>query len=77
MLKNDSQKDFVIKKGDRIGQMILEKIYNPPVEVVEGLEDTRRGTSGFGSIGVNMVVEKIRNPLIIQQPWPFESLGFE
>ena len=55
LLKNDSINDFHIKKGDKVGQMIIEKIANPSVEVVEGLEETRRGAGGFGSTGINVV----------------------
>ena len=39
--------------GDRIAQLILEKIDTPPVKEVQGLEDTVHGSGGFGSIGVN------------------------
>ena len=38
--------------GDRIAQLILEKISTPEVEEVSALEDTVRGTGGFGSTGV-------------------------
>ena len=38
--------------GDRIAQLILEKIDTPPVEEVQGLDDTVRGSRGFGSIRV-------------------------
>ena len=38
--------------GDRIAQLILEKIDTPPVEEVQGLDDTVRGSGGFGSTGV-------------------------
>ena len=44
--------DFQVKMGDRIAQLILEKIDTPPVEEVQGLDDTVRGASGFGSTGV-------------------------
>ena len=38
--------------GDRIAQLILEKIDTPPVEEVQGLEETVRGSGGFGSTGM-------------------------
>ena len=38
--------------GDRIAQLILEKIDTPPVEEVQGLGETVRGSGGFGSTGV-------------------------
>lgn len=40
-----------IKKGDRIAQLILEKIGFSEIEVVEELPDTVRGDGGFGSTG--------------------------
>ena len=39
--------------GDRIAQLILEKIDTPPVEEVQGHDSTVRGTGGFGSTGVS------------------------
>ena len=38
--------------GDRIAQLILEKIDTPPMKEVQGLEDTVRGSGGFGSTRV-------------------------
>lgn len=51
MVHNLSNNDYVIKKNDRIAQLILEKIKTPPVELVEELDDTERGEGGFGSTG--------------------------
>ena len=39
--------------GDRIAQLILEKIDTPKVEEVQALEESVRGSGGFGSTGVN------------------------
>jgi dUTP pyrophosphatase len=50
-LFNLSDIDFEIKEGDRIAQLILERIYTPEVEVVPVLEATVRGAEGFGSTG--------------------------
>ncbi len=52
VLFNFSDVDFQIKQGDRIAQMILEKIHTPQVVEVDDLEDTSRGAGGFGSTGV-------------------------
>ena len=38
--------------GDRIAQLLLEKIDTPPVKEVHDLEETVRGIGGFGSTGV-------------------------
>ena len=41
-----------VKKGDRIAQLILERIMTPEVEEVEDLDATVRGSHGYGSTGV-------------------------
>lgn len=52
ILQNNGEDDYEVKKGDKIAQLIMEKIYTSPVEVVEDLDDTDRGEGGFGSTGV-------------------------
>ena len=52
VLFNHGDQDFEVKMGDNIAQLILEKIDTPLEEEVQGLEDTVRGSGGFGSIGV-------------------------
>lgn len=44
---------FVVKKGDRVAQLIIERISTPPVVEVKELDDTERGAGGFGSTGRN------------------------
>ena len=53
VLFNHGDQDFEVKMGDRIAQLILEKISTPEVEEVSGLDGTVRGSGGFGSTGVN------------------------
>lgn len=52
VLYNSSQVDFQVNPGDRVAQMILEKINRVKVVQAEELDDTARGTEGFGSTGV-------------------------
>ena len=52
ILFNHGDQDFEVKMGDRIAQLILEKIDTPPVEKVQGLDGTVCGTGGFGSTRV-------------------------
>ena len=61
VLFNHGDQDFEVKMGDRIAQMIFEKIDTPDVVEVQGLEDTVRGVGGFGSTGIkkNDTDEKI------------------
>ncbi|KAG0133250.1 dUTPase-like protein [Tuber indicum] len=55
LLFNHSDVDFVVKEGDRVAQLILERIATPEVVEVDELEETVRGANGFGSTGVAMV----------------------
>ena len=52
VLFNHGDQDFEVKMGDRNAQLILEKIDAPPVEEVQDLGNTVRGTGGFGSTRV-------------------------
>lgn len=51
VLFNFGKEDFKITKGDRVAQLICEKIEYPELEEVENLDTTNRGDSGFGSTG--------------------------
>jgi dUTP pyrophosphatase len=48
---NHGDKDFEIKKGDRIAQLILERCETPKVEEIGTVQETERGSGGFGSTG--------------------------
>lgn len=52
ILFNTSERDYIVKKGDRVAQLVLEKISTPEVAIVDDLEDTLRGVGGFGSTGI-------------------------
>jgi dUTP pyrophosphatase len=52
ILFNFSDRDFKISAGDRVAQLILERIVTPEVLEVEDLDVTVRGAGGFGSTGV-------------------------
>ena len=42
-----------VKCGDRVAQLILERISTPEVVEVDSLDDTQRGAGGYGSTGVS------------------------
>ena len=48
---NNSEEDLPVRMGDRIAQLILEEIRTPEVKEVADLDDTVRGSGGFGSTG--------------------------
>jgi dUTP pyrophosphatase len=52
VLFNHGAADLRVARGDRVAQLILERISTPPVEEVDALPDTARGAAGFGSTGV-------------------------
>ncbi|KAM0712149.1 hypothetical protein Q7P37_011243 [Cladosporium fusiforme] len=51
LLFNFSEVDFKVEEGERVAQLIIERIYTPEVVVVQELEETVRGIGGFGSTG--------------------------
>ena len=51
-LINHGPDDFIIKRGDRIAQMIVAAVARATLQEVAGLDDTARGGKGFGSSGV-------------------------
>ena len=50
-LFNHSDKDYVVKIGDRIAQLIIQPYATPTITKVHSLNNTERGSSGFGSTG--------------------------
>ncbi|MBL4934885.1 dUTP diphosphatase [Clostridium sp. YIM B02515] len=52
ILINLGTENFIIKKGDRIAQMVINKIETPIIELVEEISESQRGTGGFGSTGL-------------------------
>lgn len=51
VLFNHGPEAFTIKQGDRVAQLILERIATPEVEEVDELDVTIRGAGGYGSTG--------------------------
>ncbi|KAK3828278.1 MAG: dUTPase-like protein [Benniella sp.] len=54
VLFNFGENDFAIDEGDRVAQLVLEKVYMCDAEEVEDLDETDRGFRGFGSTGVKL-----------------------
>ena len=51
ILINLGQEPFVIKRGERIAQMIIAPVTRAELNVVDELDETKRGAGGFGSTG--------------------------
>ena len=52
ILFNTDKKHFVVREGDRIAQLIIEKCHSVEWEQTDKLEDSVRLEGGFGSTGV-------------------------
>lgn len=52
LLINLSTEDFVITAGERIAQIVVARHEQGEFEVVTELDDTERGTGGYGHTGV-------------------------
>ena len=55
ILFNFGSENFVINMGDRIAQLIFEKIKTPKIKETNELEGTDRGVGGYGSTGTKAV----------------------
>ena len=55
LLFNFSEQDFEVKRGDRIAQLVLEKIGNAEIQEVDDLDSTERQDGGFGSTGIKKI----------------------
>nr|XP_033784683.1 uncharacterized protein LOC117352359 [Geotrypetes seraphini] len=72
LLVNQGDTDYQIWVGDRVAQVICERIWHPDLVQWEHLPDTRRGQQGFGSTGVGA---SIGSPLPGLLPGQLEDTG--
>ena len=52
LLINLSTEEFIVNNGERIAQMVIARHEVAEFQVVEELDDTERGTGGWGHTGV-------------------------
>ncbi len=53
ILTNLGKEPFEVKIGERIAQMVICKVERPIIRIVEALDETARGSGGFGHTGRN------------------------
>lgn len=53
LLNTDKTKSFHVQRGDRLAQLVIQKYEHATFTVVDELEQTERGSSGFGSSGIH------------------------
>jgi dUTP pyrophosphatase len=51
LINTDKNEEFNVKKGDKIAQLIIESHHNFDFVITDSLEETNRGSGGFGSTG--------------------------
>ncbi len=51
LLINHGQAPFVVRRGERIAQLVIAKVEQAQWQPVETLPDSARGSGGFGSTG--------------------------
>ncbi|MFC1640517.1 dUTP diphosphatase [Patescibacteria group bacterium] len=51
VLRNTSDEAYVFEKGDKIAQLLIQKVENATIEEIEDLTDSDRGEGKFGSSG--------------------------
>ncbi len=52
IMTNFGSEPFTVKKGDRIAQMVIARIYQARILEVDDLDSTTRGDGGFGHSGI-------------------------
>ena len=51
MINTDKREAFHIKRGDRIAQLVIQRVEDVSIIRVNELDETSRGAGGFGSTG--------------------------
>lgn len=51
IMMNFSEENFTIKRGERIAQLIVSKVYSAKLIETDDLNDSHRGEGGFGHTG--------------------------
>ena len=70
---NNSNSPFQVRPGDRIVQLILERVVLATPQEVEILDKTTRGDKGFGSTGYGEILSKTISSI---KATPFEGNFF-
>ena len=53
-IMNDSQRPWAIKPGNRVAQLVIEKVHEGSMRMVDQLSESRHGSKAFGSTGVGL-----------------------
>ena len=48
---NHGKESFIIKRGERIAQMVIKEVVRAEIELTDSLDETLRSAGGFGHTG--------------------------
>jgi dUTP pyrophosphatase len=51
-LINLGKTEYIVRRGERIAQMIIQKVYQARLEMADKLDETQRNSGGFGHTGI-------------------------
>lgn len=57
LVNHDRSEPFTVERGDRIAQLVIQRVEHADFVVVEDLGVSERGVDGFGSTGISSPVE--------------------
>jgi len=81
ILQNHGNTSYKFKAGDRIAQLIVEKIQTHDAMEIDNLEDTNRGTQGFGSSDIGpkrlIMCEELKVKMGFLNPDPQDNSYFD
>lgn len=70
ILYNFSNKEFEIKHGDKVVQIIIHEVADLEQHIVDELPSSERGGKGFGSTDQGMTAEKLHHTIMGAPPAP-------
>jgi dUTP pyrophosphatase len=53
LINHDARQKFEVRRGDRIAQLVVQRVEDVAWREVDALDDSDRGTGGHGSTGVS------------------------
>ncbi|OWY59074.1 deoxyuridine 5'-triphosphate nucleotidohydrolase, partial [cyanobacterium TDX16] len=51
LVNTDPTEDFEVVRGERVAQLVIQRVEHASFRVVDDLDDTERGAGGWGSSG--------------------------
>jgi dUTP pyrophosphatase len=59
LINHDLRQPIELRRGDRIAQLVVQRVEHAVFREVDELDDTRRGTGGYGSTGGHVALSPV------------------